>query len=318
VSNAWTAGLRGHKASVYEGGVRVPCFARWPGHFPAGAKVQAMTSHLDILPTLCDLAGVPLPAGRPLDGRSLRNLLTDGRGSSPHEFLCHTWNRYTPSAETNGAICTERYKLVVPQAAKKPGTKPGKKEPGPELYDLAADPGEKTNLAEQHPDVAAELQAKYRRWFQEVTAGQTYRPVPIPVGQADENPVEIQASWAQLPGASPEYVFRAYDWDTLQSWARPGDAATWELDVKRAGHYEVTLSYGCPPLDCGGRLRISVGPSAVEFQPQATVTGEVFTTARAGVLELPAGRATLTAQAVRIDGHDLLRWNRIWLKRIEP
>src|SRR5690606_32114774 len=77
-------GLRGHKMTVYEGGIRVPFFARWPGRFPAGAKVDALTSHLDVMPTLCELVGQPLPNDRPIDGRSVLTLLREGRGESPH------------------------------------------------------------------------------------------------------------------------------------------------------------------------------------------------------------------------------------------
>ena len=314
VSHGYTAGLRGHKANVYEGGVRVPLFVRWPGHFPAGAKVDAMASHVDVLPTLCDLLGIAPPVDRPLDGRSLRQLLTDGRGPSPHRYLYHTWNRYTPTPQTNSAICSDRYKLVVPQKIDRTGKSPA----GVELYDLQADPSEKTNIAAAHPQIVTELHTEFLRYFREVTMGQTYRPMPIPVGQPDENPVEIQASWARLEGATIEYVFRAYDWDTIQSWSRPGESAAWELDVKQAGRYEVSLSYGRSPTEAGGLLRISVGPSALEFEPHATVTAEVFTTAKAGLLTLPRGPVMLKAEAVRTDGKELMRLNRIWLKRIDP
>jgi len=336
VSKAYSAGLRGYKASVYEGGVRVPFFARWPGRFPAGVKVDSMASHLDILPTLCDLLELPLPEGRKLDGRSIRSLLTAGRGVSPHEYLCHTWNRYTPSDETNGAICSDRYKLVVPQKPKSQGQaarpsaketptgsrtgskKPTKKPVGPELYDLQADPGEQNNIAADHPQIVADLHARFRQWFQDVTAGRVYQPLPIPVGQPDENPVEIQASWARLEGTTVQYLFRAYDWDTIEGWNRPGDSAAWELDVRQAGRYAVMLSYGCCPTEGGGTLRISAGNAQLEFPPKPTVTAEVFCTAEAGVLDLAAGRQTLKAQVVRAAGKELMRLNRIWLRKVAP
>ena len=67
ISDHFRAGLRGQKGTVYEGGVRVPFFARWPGHFPAGVKVDAMAQHIDIFPTLCEVIGADLPTDRKID-----------------------------------------------------------------------------------------------------------------------------------------------------------------------------------------------------------------------------------------------------------
>ena len=314
VSKAYSAGLKGHKASVYEGGVRVPFFARWPGHFPAGASVDAMASHLDVVPTLCELVKLPLPADRPYDGRSILSLLCEGKGTSPHEYLYHTWDRYAPNPHNNWAVCSTRYKLVGHEKLAKNGTKTQSLE----LYDLLADRGETTNIAEQHPDIVRDLHKEFLRWFAEVTGGQTYRPRPIPVGLDDQNPVEIQASWATLEGKTVQYVFRGYDWDTIEAWSQPGESASWELDVRTPGRYEVTISYGRSPAAKGGRLRISAGASAVEFQPRATVTAEVFERAKTGVLSLPLGQVMLKAEVVRVEGGELMRLNRIWLRRMEP
>ena len=112
VSRAFNAGLRGRKGSVYEGGVRVPFIARWPDRFPAGTRVEAMAQHgfaskpkflADLFPTLCELIGVPLPADRTIDGRSILSLLRKGAGSSPHAYLFHQWNRVRPLFEPAGA-----------------------------------------------------------------------------------------------------------------------------------------------------------------------------------------------------------------------
>ncbi|MEO2007955.1 MAG: arylsulfatase, partial [Pirellulaceae bacterium] len=78
VSRHFKAGLRANKGSIYEGGVRVPLFVRWPKHFPAGGRVEAQCSHVDLFPTFCELAGVPLPDDRKIDGMSLLPLLEAG------------------------------------------------------------------------------------------------------------------------------------------------------------------------------------------------------------------------------------------------
>jgi arylsulfatase A len=229
VSKFWTGGMRGHKATVFEGGVRSPLLVRWPGHFPAGGRVEAQASHVDLLPTFCELASVPLPADRKIDGLSLLPLLHAGKGTEHHEFVYHTWNRFFPDPDHRWAISDTRYKLAAnfgDQAKVSPA--------GWMLFDLVADPGERKNLAAQHPDKVKALRAEFERWFKEVTAGITYRPVPIPIGQPGENPVEVQASWATTLGENTRYAFNAYDWDTLEGWSKQGDAAEWKIEVTRA------------------------------------------------------------------------------------
>ncbi|MBM3852944.1 MAG: arylsulfatase, partial [Verrucomicrobia bacterium] len=216
VSRHWTGVLRGFKAQVYEGGVRSPLFVRWPGQFPAGGVVRAQASHVDIMPTLCELAGAKLPTERPIDGRSLVPLLRAGAGDRHQPYVYHTWNRMAPTPDANWGISDQRFKLV---GAGGGGGK--KKGSGWELFDLDADPGEKTNLAEAHPEKVKALRAEFLRWYGDVTQGVKFEPVPIPVGHAEENPVELQPSWARTAGDGVKYVFEAYDWDTIEDWSRP-------------------------------------------------------------------------------------------------
>lgn len=312
VSRHWTGQLRGFKAQVYEGGVRSPLFVRWPGRFPAGGVVAGQASHVDLLPTLCELGGAKAPADRAVDGRSLVPLLRAGAGDRHQPFVYHTWNRMAPSPETNWAISDQRFKLVGAG-----GGAGKKKAAGAELFDLAADPGEKTNLASAQPEKVKALRAEFLRWYGEVTRGRTFAPVPIPVGEAEENPVEIQPSWATTKGEGVKYVFEAYDWDTIEGWSKPGEAAEWRLEVKRSGRYEVALAYGCAAAEAGGRLRLSIGGAAVEFAPVSTGTPNVFKRAVAGILKLDAGPATLRAEVLSAPGGELMRLNRVWLRRIE-
>ena len=67
----FNAGLRGRKAPVYDGGIHVPCYIRWPGHFPAGGVVDKIAAHIDLMPTLLDACGVAPPVGVRFDGKSL-------------------------------------------------------------------------------------------------------------------------------------------------------------------------------------------------------------------------------------------------------
>lgn len=314
VSGSFNAGLRGRKGSVYEGGVRSPLMVRWPGKFPAGARIDAMVSHVDIMPTLCDLAGAQLPQDRKIDGKSLLPLLKTGKGESPHRYIYHHWDRYFPNPYNTWAICDGRYKLLN-SPSPWPETPVKQPEPFGQLYDLQNDPGEKMDISQKHPEIVKRLRQEFLAYFEDVTAGRTYRPVPIPVGNAAENPVEIQASWATLKGDSVRYAFFGYDWDSVDSWELPGERAEWQLDVVEGGRYEVIISYGCAQRSAGGRLKIAAGKSAVEFETIPTPTADVFEVKTLGVIDLPRGRTSLIAEVVSAKGGELMRLNKIWLRK---
>jgi len=299
IHSIYRAGLKGRKGSVYEGGVRSPFFARWPGKFPAGVRFDAMASHVDLLPTICEMVGVSPPDDRKIDGKSLLGLLTTGKGDSPHEYVYHNWNRYVPLVDKKWAIGGQRWKLANGQ-----------------LFDLQTDPGERKNFAKKHPERVEQMRGDFVRWFEDVTAGQDYRPIAIPVGRDDQNPVEIQASWATLHGESTNYTFLGYDWDTIDGWNQPGDKATWRIDVVNPGRYEVTISYGAASASAGSRLRIAADEASLEYTVQPTVTPNVFVRHRLGEVTLAGGEQTLRAEVVSIKGPELMRLNRIWLRRI--
>ena len=312
VSRGFKAGLRGFKAGVFEGGVRAPLFVRWPGRFPAGATIDAQTSHVDLLPTICDLSGVRLPRDRPIDGRSLLSLLKAGRGEPTQRYVYHTWDRFFPNPDERWAISDGRWKLL------RQGGKLA-------LFDLREDPGETRNAADRHPDRVRELRAEFVRWFEEVTDGQDYRPIRIPVGDPREPRVELQPSWATLEGETIEYVFRAYDWDTIEGWNRPDESATWQLNVQRAGRYEVAISYGRGGRKAGGLLCLSAErpgvdgdvTASLQFTPEHTPTADVFVTQTLGTFELRQGPTELKAKVLQSRGGELMRLNGIWLNRLE-
>ncbi|MAG93248.1 MAG: hypothetical protein CMJ48_05810 [Planctomycetaceae bacterium] len=310
VSKHFKAGLKSNKGSIYEGGVRVPLVVRWPGKFPAGGRVDAQCSHVDLAPTFCELAGVPLPDDRKIDGKSLLPLLKAGKGERHHEYVYHAWDRYFPNPDNRWSISNQRWKLACQVRTGEQAT-----ENNWRLYDLQNDLGETTNLINKHPEIARRLRTEFLRWFDDVTEGVDYKPVPIPVGHPDEPLVEIQPSWAKWQGKNIEYVFRGYDWDTIEGWKQPGEQATWKLDVHRAGQYEVTISYGRSARG-GGTLKLSAGETSLECSPPATPTGDVFERLHVGTLTLHEGPAVLKAEVVKAHGTELMRLNGIFLRRI--
>lgn len=144
--------LRAGKGTLYEGGVRACAFATWNGHIPAGTRTAAPLHIADWFPTLANLAGASLVEEKqplPLDGRDLWATLTKGTPSQHEEILLNT----TP---TEGAIRVGDWKLKVRRDAQGKATT--------ELFDLANDIGETTNLADRHPDRVSNLRARYDRW----------------------------------------------------------------------------------------------------------------------------------------------------------
>ncbi len=156
------APLREGKGTSFEGGVRVPFVARWPGRIPKGAVVREPAMTIDVLPTLAGLVGAPLPA-RPIDGKDIRPLLLGEPGaSSPHEALFFWWNRHLE------AVRSGRWKLHFPHDYRSldgPAGSDGipskyiQRSIGLSLFDLDADRSETTDVAEEHPDVVKRLEA---------------------------------------------------------------------------------------------------------------------------------------------------------------
>ena len=141
-----SGGLRGMKRDLYEGGIRVPMIARWPGQIEAGSRSEHISAFWDVMPTLAELAGAEAPAD--IDGISFVPTLS-GKAArqKKHEYL------YWEFHEQGGrqAVRRGKWKAVRLQVKRDPN--------GPlELYDLEADPQEKSNIGSQHPDIVAKME----------------------------------------------------------------------------------------------------------------------------------------------------------------
>jgi arylsulfatase len=188
--------LRGRKTTTYEGGVREPFIARWPGKIPAGRVSDAVLSMLDIFPTVTKLIGGELPA-KPLDGIDIWPILTGQKKAIDRDLLlyfdtwdlqCARWNNWKlhvarhNSSSYSAAPAGGRHNYVLPR---------------PELYDLAADPEESYDVAPSHPDIVMEMQKRVEKML----AG-----FPEPVQQAYAESKARKVDPATPIGARPRAI----------------------------------------------------------------------------------------------------------------
>ena len=158
-----TGGLREGKGTAWEGGVRVPFVARWPGRIRAGRSSRAPVMTIDLFPTIARLAGASLPA-HAIDGKDIWPILRGDAGArSPHDALYFYYNTNELQAVRSG-----KWKLVFPHTYRTLGPEPAmahdgipvkyrSAQSGLELYDLERDPGERTDVARRFPQTVAQL-----------------------------------------------------------------------------------------------------------------------------------------------------------------
>jgi len=248
----FNAGLRGRKGTVYEGGIHVPCFIRWPGHLTAGSVVDRIAAHIDLVPTLLEACGVPAPSGLRLDGRSLWPLLGGRSGANwPDRTLFFQWHRGDrPEPDRAFAARSQNYKLLRPEPP------PGRRQVPPlELYDLSHDPWEQHNLAAEHPEIVERMHADYLAWFRDVAATRGFDPIRIELGGPRENPT----------------ILTRQDWRGPRAGWGPNDVGAWEVDVARAGRFDLTLHLTPRPVPTVASIRLrgvhrqlSLDPGAAE------------------------------------------------------
>ncbi|MGY8676117.1 MAG: sulfatase family protein, partial [Verrucomicrobiia bacterium] len=155
-----TGGRKGYKAALFEGGIGVPFIARWPGKIAAGkVDKQAYLSAVDLLPTFCEIAGAKLPAHYRPDGISQVAALK-GRGNALREKPLFwkssaRWpaQKSRPDHWVSYVVVHQNWKLVTNGDSKYV-----------ELYDIVADPFEKTDLKETKPAVVKGLLEKLNQW----------------------------------------------------------------------------------------------------------------------------------------------------------
>lgn len=197
-SRIFNAGMKGAKNTVNEGGSRVPLFLRLPGLTKAGQDIDRLTRHYDIFPTLTEFAGAALPEDYKLDGRSLIPLIKNPKADWDNRYTFFHLGRWSNKGDPkcdnddcgpdqakykNFAVRNEKWRLV------------GKTE----LYDIENDPGEQTNVIEQHPDIAKNMLSAYEKWWDEVRPMMVNEDAPLDTGKPFIEQFEKQKASEGIP-----------------------------------------------------------------------------------------------------------------------
>lgn len=301
--NRFNGEMAGRKGSNWEGGVRVPCFVRWPGKIPRGLEVRQIAAHIDLLPTIAEICGAGRPKTPPLDGVSLAPLLLKQATDWPDRMLFE-----------RGAVRTQRWRLQIGGRRRRRragGTKAM-------LFDMTADPAQKKDVAADHADLAAKLKAAYESWWADVQKGLKGMPPPLPVGCAARPAVTLLAPECKRTGSVRFKQGRGWANDWITNWTDTQSSVSWSLDVVGAGRYDVTLLYTCPAGDVGSKVRVEAGGASVEAVvakahdpepipspdrvPRKEVHEKVWAPLAVGTLDLPKGQTTLRVRALTKPG----------------
>lgn len=224
-SSGWktfNAGMRAGKGSEYDGGHRVPFFMHWPnGGVTGGRDVEQLTAHVDVVPTLIDLCEISAPKGVKFDGTSLKVLL---QNKVKHDW----WDRILvtdsqrvkdPIKWRKSSVMTAQWRLVN----------------GKELYDIKADPGQKSNVASGHPQVVKRLTKFYDEWWEELLP--TFKnDTAIYLGHPQDNPARLTSHDWITTGSTPwnqSHIRRAMNGDR--------NTGFWNVFVHKAGDYRIRL-----------------------------------------------------------------------------
>lgn len=305
-SDRWNGGMKGRKGSTDEGGVRSPLLLRWTGKIPPSTVIRPIAGAIDLLPTIAELAGVPLSAGKPLDGVSFKTPLLGGPAAPADRMILNHWaGRFS--------VRSQRYRL---DAAGK-------------LYDLVADPGQSRDVSRDHPDELARMTQALETWKAQMPPTKDDRPFTV---ASKLTPLPARDG---TPGGGVKRSAKAPNCSYFTNWTRAEDRITWDIEVAAAGRYEVVVYYACAKEDAGSTIELSFrerrieatlsephdppayGPERDRADRGSESPVKDFKPWRMGAIELPSGRGPLSLRAVKVAGARVMEVRQLELVRVE-
>ena len=340
----YNAPSRSGKGFVYEGGIRTPLIIRYPGRL-ASRVISEPVVLGDLCPTICALAKVPAP--QTLDFQDISPVLFDSNppvDAKPRALFWHQPHYMNQGGKPAGVVREGDWKLIEQY-----------EDGSLELYNLAKDPSETTDLAAAEPTRVAALRGKLEAWRRSVGAESMKanpnfsRPlwedcfVKTDVTQLKALPTSeamrpLLADWrkamndATTEGANSLIFLEARDAqvkatkmkyeeppqkDTLGFWVNAADTASWTFNAPKAGTYRVTVLQGCGKGNSGSVVALDTQQGSCEFTVEETGHFQRFVPREVGKLKLVAGENTLTVRPVKKAKAAVMDLRRVILERVD-
>ncbi len=306
----WNGGMKGHKGSTDEGGVRSPFFIKWDKHITKGKKVVEIAGVIDLLPTLTDLTGIDFTPDKPLDGKSLKPLLMEENVEWPDRNIFSLWNRKV-------SLRNQKYRLDAEN----------------KLFDMENDPGQYTDVSSENIELHKQLVGAKEEWINTV-----YAELPEPdertftIGHPDFPFTQIPARDG-IPHGNIVRSSRHPNCSFFTNWISIGDSVTWESEVLADGNFEVEIYYTCPEEALGavfelsfngekifGKITEANDPPLTGMENDRDTRTESyvkdFKPLKIGIIHLTKGMGTLTLKALEIPGSQVMDFRLMMLKRV--
>ena len=232
----YVGGMRGLKGNVYQGGIRVPFYFRYPELNEKNKDIEIMAAHMDILPTLSQICNVEMPKDRIIDGKSLLPLLKSERVDWAERTLFFYWTRRYPEIYNNMAVQKGSYKLV------------GKTDYNAsikdfELFNIKKDSYEQKNIVLENSAMANELKREMDHIYKELIRSDNLVDQPrIMVGNKNENPIILNRNDAG---------------GQRGIWAQEEIYGKWKISIEK-GHYNIKFKF-IKPVKANGRMYLETG-----------------------------------------------------------
>ncbi len=312
----WNGGMKGRKGSTDEGGIRSPMFMRWPAQIEAGSMIREIGGIIDLLPTLADLAGIPINPPKTLDGLSLKPLILGLESAWPDRNLVAHWGERV-------SIRNQQFRL----------------DHAGQLFDITQDPNQLQDVAAGYPEVAKKLHDFADSWVADMygrgasRAKPGDRPArPFLVGHPAFGITQLPARDAEATGS----IQRSNRWPNdsfFKNWTSEADEITWNVEVLASGLYAAEIWYACPEEDIGAILELEFNGSKAQAtvyeshdppylgskfnrSPLNESPVKIFRRMGLGSIELPAGQGTLRLKAVDIPKGQAIEFRLLTLSRI--
>jgi len=340
----YNAPSRGGKGFLYEGGIRTPLIIRYPARL-ASSVISEPVVLGDLCPTICALAKVPAPT--PLDFQDLSTLLFDSKppaDAKPRALFWHQPHYMNQGGKPGGVAREGDWKLIEQY-----------EDGRMELYNIAKDPSETTDLADAEPARVAALRGKLEAWRRSVGAepikananfgrtlwedcfvktdvsklqalptSEAMRPLLADWRKAMDNAtteganslIFLEARDAQVKATKMKYEEPPQK-DTLGFWVNAEDTASWIFQAPKAGTYRVTVLQGCGKGNGGSVVALDTKQGSCEFTVEETGHFQRFVPREVGKLTLVAGENTLTVRPVKKAKSAIMDLRRVILERVD-